>query len=316
MSITDAVTEITLQTGSPPGWLAPALVGFGVGVAAAALAARGLVRRQVRRVRAAERRARGAERLAELGAMTSGLAHEIKNPLSTIGLNVQLLREGVREMRADAEGQGRLLRRLESLGREVDRLRGILTDFLEYAGELRLDAAATDLNQVVGELIDFFMPQAERQRVRLRSDLAPGTLVAVVDAAHLKQALLNLMLNAVQAMAGQSDERPRELIVRTGLEEASDGAALVIHVIDTGPGIPRETLDRIFNPYFTTRSGGTGLGLPTARRIVESHGGRIEVHSEVGKGTDFAVVLPVEGSRGKQGEGGVAGPGKDPPRSR
>lgn len=302
MSLTETVTEITLQAGSVPGWFAPALVGFGLGVAAAALAARGLVRRQVRRVRAAERRARGAERLAELGAMTSGLAHEIKNPLSTIGLNVQLLREGVGEIRGESDEKGRLLRRLDSLGREVERLRGILTDFLEYAGELRLDTVPTDLNQVVGELVDFFLPQAERHRVRLRSDLAPGSLVAVVDAPHLKQALLNLMLNAVQAMAGQGDDRPRELIVRTGLEDASDGAALVIHVIDTGPGIPGETLDRIFNPYFTTRSGGTGLGLPTARRIVEAYGGRIDVHSEVGKGTDFAVVLPVEGSGEKKGE--------------
>jgi len=302
LSLTEAVTEITLQAGSVPGWFAPALVGFGLGVAAAALAARGLVRRQVRRVRAAERRARGAERLAELGAMTSGLAHEIKNPLSTIGLNVQLLREGVGEIRGESDEKGRLLRRLDSLGREVERLRGILTDFLEYAGELRLDTVPTDLNQIVGELVDFFLPQAERQRVRLRSDLAPGSLVAVVDAPHLKQALLNLMLNAVQAMAAQGDDRPRELIVRTGFEDASDGAALVIHVIDTGPGIPGETLDRIFNPYFTTRSGGTGLGLPTARRIVEAHGGRIDVHSEVGKGTDFAVVLPVGGSGAKKGE--------------
>ncbi|HRQ71579.1 MAG TPA: ATP-binding protein [Phycisphaerales bacterium] len=285
-----------------PGWVAPALIGFAVGVVLAALAARRLLRRQVRRVRAAERRARGAERLAELGAMTSGLAHEIKNPLSTIGLNVQLLREGVGDIPGDSDEKARLLRRLESLGREVERLRGILTDFLDYAGELRLDSAPTDLNHVVGELIDFFMPQAERQRVRLRSDLAPGSLVAVVDAAHLKQALLNLMLNAVQAMAGQGDDRPRELIVRTGREDDRDDAAFVIHVIDTGPGIPAETLERIFNPYFTTRSGGTGLGLPTARRIVEAHGGRIEVHSEVGKGTDFAVVLPADGSSGEHRE--------------
>ncbi|GMV70970.1 MAG: hypothetical protein AMXMBFR77_08090 [Phycisphaerales bacterium] len=278
------------------------MIGFAVGVAFAALMARGLLRRQVRRVRAAERRARGAERLAELGAMTSGLAHEIKNPLSTIGLNVQLLREGVGEIPGESDEKGRLLRRLDSLGREVDRLRGILTDFLEYAGELRLDPAPTDLNRVVSELIDFFMPQAERHRVRLRADLAPGSLAAVVDAAHLKQALLNLMLNAVQAMAGLGDDRPRELIVRTGHEGASDGASFVIHVIDTGPGIPAETLGRIFNPYFTTRSGGTGLGLPTARRIVEAHGGRIEVHSEVGKGTDFTVVLPAQGSEEEERE--------------
>ncbi|GIK18020.1 MAG: two-component sensor histidine kinase [Leptolyngbya sp. PLA2] len=302
MILVNTAIAISTEARLLPGWFAPAMIGFAVGVAFAALMARGLLRRQVRRVRAAERRARGAERLAELGAMTSGLAHEIKNPLSTIGLNVQLLREGVGEIPGESDEKGRLLRRLDSLGREVDRLRGILTDFLEYAGELRLDPAPTDLNRVVSELIDFFMPQAERHRVRLRADLAPGSLAAVVDAAHLKQALLNLMLNAVQAMAGLGDDRPRELIVRTGHEGASDGASFVIHVIDTGPGIPAETLGRIFNPYFTTRSGGTGLGLPTARRIVEAHGGRIEVHSEVGKGTDFTVVLPAQGSEEEERE--------------
>lgn len=284
------------------------LTGFGIGALTAVASASWVIRRHVRRVRAAERRARAAERLAEIGAMTGGLAHEIKNPLSTIGLNAQLLAEGVGELPISAEERGRLERRVAVLRREIDRLRGILTDFLQYAGTIRLDPRTSDLNAVVEELADFFLPQAEKHGVRLRSDLAPGPLKAPLDTPQLKQAILNLMLNAVQAMsqgpgdapatgAGVADGAPRELILKTARGISPEHRPVVVlHVIDTGPGIPPDTLPRVFEPYFTTRSGGTGLGLPTARRIIEAHGGTIDANSEPGKGTDFIVTLPAEGS--------------------
>jgi signal transduction histidine kinase len=287
-----------------------AMVAFAVGVLVAAAAAWGLVRRHLRQVRDAERRARTAERLAEIGAMTGGLAHEIKNPLSTIGLNAQLLSEGVAELDVAPESKGRLTRRVEALQREVERLRGILTDFLQYAGQPRLEPRPTDLNAVVDELVDFFLPQAEKSGVRLRADLARGPLIANLDAAHVKQAVLNLMLNAVQAMTdgpgagvgggggrggpGGGAGRPRELILRTTREtDRSRRPVVCIHIIDTGRGMDAATLERVFEPYFTTKSGGTGLGLPTARRLVEGHDGRIEVHSEPGRGTDFTVSFPI-----------------------
>ncbi len=283
------------------------LLGLAVGTLSVALAARWIVRRSVARMRVAERRARGAEKLAELGAMTSGLAHEIKNPLSTIGLNAQLLGEAIDELGIEEDEKSRLTRRLASLRREADRLRGILTDFLEYAGELRLDLAPTDVNELVSELVDFFQPQAQQQRVRLRADLAPGAVPATLDAKHVKQALLNLMLNAVQAMAGGDGgaSRPRELILKThALRDADASTMVAIHVIDTGPGIASDALGKLFVPYFTTKAGGTGLGLPTTRRLVEAHHGRIEVHSEIGQGTDFTVILPVEGpARAAPGSG-------------
>lgn len=275
------------------------LVGFAIGVLAAVGAAWWVIRRHGRRVRAAERRARAAERMAEIGAMTGGLAHEIKNPLSTIGLNAQLLAEGIEELPIPVEDRGRLSRRVGTLRREIDRLRGILTDFLQYAGNIRLDPKPADLNTVVEELVDFFLPQAEKQGVRLRADLAPGPLSAALDVPQIKQAALNLMLNGVQALGEAAPlpdgapARARELILRTAREAGPDKRPHVaLHVIDTGPGMAPEVLSRVFEPYYTTKSGGTGLGLPTARRIVEAHGGTIDVRSDLGKGTDFVIALP------------------------
>jgi len=283
-------------------WVALA-VGLIVGAAAMAIGASAYLRRHLRRVREAERRARGAERLAEIGAMTGGLAHEIKNPLSTIGLNAQLLAESIAELPIEPDEKGRLDRRIGSLRREVDRLRGILQDFLEYAGELRLDRRPADLNTVVEELVDFFMPQARKQGVRLMADLKAQPSACLIDVPHIKQAVLNLMLNAVEAMATAGREAgpeqagaappPKELILRTERgSSATGGAQLKLHVIDTGPGIGPETLEKIFRPYFTTKSGGSGLGLPTTRRIIEAHDGRIDVHTAPGQGTDFAITLP------------------------
>ncbi len=281
------------------------LIGFGIGVLIASGAVWFLLQRHAQRARAAERRARAAEHMAEIGAMTSGLAHEIKNPLSTVGLNAQLLLEGIQDLPIDESDRLPLVNRISSLRRETDRLAGILQDFLQYAGQVRLDLRPTDLAATVSELGDFFMPEAERHGVRLRTDTGTDNgsarAIANIDAKLVKQALLNLMLNATQAMAASgkgaaAGSHPRELILRTESHREPDGQSTVhVHVIDTGPGIPPETLQRMFTPYFTTRAGGSGLGLPTARRLIEAHGGRIEVWSEPGKGSDFCVILPVAG---------------------
>src|SRR5580765_2591660 len=123
-----------------------ALLCFAVGVLVTAIAARALVRRQLSRLRAAERRARAAERMAEIGAMTGGLAHEIKNPLSTIGLNAQLLAESLSELDAPADERARIINRIKALQRETERLRDILQDFLQFAGQVHLERRSTDVN--------------------------------------------------------------------------------------------------------------------------------------------------------------------------
>jgi len=279
-------------------------LGIAIGVLAAIPVARAWTRRAEQRARESEARARAAERLAEMGTMTGGLAHEIKNPLSTIGLNVQLLREDLGDLRkqlpADSQTAaqvGRVQKRFDTVVRETHRLRDILEDFLKFAGRVELDRQPTRINAMVDELADFFEPQAAAAGVRLRTDLNADPDAAVIDASLVKQALLNLLLNATQAMAGARDAAAphggaNELIVRTVNARSQGRDYLHIHVTDTGPGIAPGAAEKIFQPYFTTKRTGSGLGLPTARRIAEEHGGSLRAHSAPGRGTDFVLRLP------------------------
>lgn len=268
-------------------------------------------RRAARRVRRLEQRARSSQRLAELGTLTGGLAHEIKNPLSTIGLNVQLLQEDLEELKtpvqddarpddAHDEQIGRIQRRFESLSKETRQLRDILEDFLKFAGRVNLDQASTDVNQLIEELVDFFTPHATESGVHLRSQLSAANSTCLIDRTAFKQALLNLLINASQAMANarQKDESGSggdELIIRTQRVRSVDKSEdLQIDIIDTGPGMSPQTAEKIFHPYFSTKASGTGLGLATARRIIEEHGGSISVHSELGRGTDFVILIPLD----------------------
>ncbi|MEM6750306.1 MAG: ATP-binding protein [Planctomycetota bacterium] len=261
--------------------------------------------RLLRRVRDAEARAAADQRLAELGTLTGGLAHEIKNPLSTLGLNAQLIDEDLDDLakrlsETDAEAVGRCQRRFGILQRELARLRDVLEDFLRFAGRLELDPKRQDLNPMLDELGAFFEPQAHAAGVTLRLDLSDATPPADIDAALVKQAVLNLMLNAVQAMQRQASQAdpaaapgPRELIVRTRREgkPGKDDHAVIL-VADTGPGMPADVAEKVFQPYFSTRRGGTGLGLATTRRIVEAHGGTLALHTEPGLGAEFRIALP------------------------
>ena len=236
-----------------------------------------------RRYARLERQAREAQRLAELGTLTGGLAHELKNPLSTIQLNLQLLGE---DILPDNPAGARLLSRLKTVQKETARLRDILDDFLRFAGRMELLKKPTELNSILEELIDFFSPQAQLQRVQLRMRKSDGQLVAPVDERLLKQAILNLMINALQAMP----EAGGEIILSARRE---NGRAL-LDVIDTGRGMDTQTVARIFDAYYSTKRGGTGLGLAISQRIVHEHAGDIHVRSEPGKGSDFTISLPLE----------------------
>jgi signal transduction histidine kinase len=235
-----------------------------------------------RRAKRLMARAESAQRLAEVGTLTGGLAHEIKNPLSTVLLNLQLLQE---DLHPTDPAYSRLVSRLNTVGREAARLRDILDDFLRYAGHLELRRENVDLNGLLEELADFFAPQAQLNRVQLRLKPAPTPLIVKADPRLIKQAVLNLMINALQAMPAGG-----ELI----LSATASNPHAVIDVIDTGPGITPEVQEKIFQAYYSTKKGGTGLGLAMARRIVEAHGGEMGVRSEVGKGSDFSIRLPMD----------------------
>lgn len=263
-------------------WIRYFIIGVLLAAPLSALLAVYFSRRALATARRARRRQQKDRPLLDLGRLTGGLAHEIKNPLSTVKLNLKLLAE-------DFEGsQDELHRRNYSrlcrLQDEVQRLNDILDDFLKYAGGQELQPAEVDLRKVVEELVDFFRPQAETHRVVIRPSLPAEPVVCRVDVAMIKQAVLNLMINASQAMSEGG-----ELLLRL----ARDGGSAVLEVIDTGPGIPPEARERIFDPYYSSRPGGSGLGLPTTRRIVRQHGGDMRVDSEKGRGTRFVVTLPV-----------------------
>ena len=269
-------------------WLA---IGVAVGVVGTLPLLLVMLRRAVHRAREAEGEARHSQRLSELGSMTSGLAHEIRNPLSTVGLNAQLLHEDLASADLDPEQRERLMHRIDSLAREVDRLGHILGDFLDFAGRVKLDPQPCDLRTIVEELVDFYHPQCDQAGVVLRVQMPEDPVRVHVDEGLLKQALLNLLINATQILERAAEAEggeAGELILK--VDEDSDFAW--VHVIDTGPGIEEEDRERIFHPYVSKRKGGTGLGLPTARRIVEEHGGRLHVESVVGDGSDFVIMLP------------------------
>jgi signal transduction histidine kinase len=230
-------------------------------------------------------RARAAERLAEVGTLTGGLAHEIKNPLSTVLLNLQLLQE---DLNPSDPAHARIVNRLNTVTREASRLRDILDDFLRYAGKIELRRQDVDLNDLLEELVDFFSPQAQLNRVQLRFKRNPTPLKASIDPRLIKQAVLNLMINALQAMPNGGE------LILSATPAPSANPHAVIDVIDTGPGIPADQTAKIFQAYYSTKKGGTGLGLAMSRRIVEEHGGQIGVKSEANKGSDFYIELPLE----------------------
>lgn len=222
-----------------------------------------------------------------MGKLTGQLAHEIKNPLSTIKINLKLIAEDLGDLSggiSDEKRSERALRKINVIQKEADRLDQILDDFLRYADKTELQLARVDINELVSDMVDFYSPQAHSYSITIRLGLCNKPLVGRFDTDMLKQVMLNLFINAQQAMKDGG-----ELIVRT---DRHDNDA-VIEVSDTGSGIDPDKLPFIFDAYYSSRPQGSGLGLPTAKKIVEAHNGTLNVNSEPGKGTSFIIRLPV-----------------------
>jgi signal transduction histidine kinase len=221
----------------------------------------------------------------ELAELAGGFIHEIKNHLGTLGLNLELLREDFQDPHTQSER--RACERIQRLQGECQRLVEISNDFLRFARLKDLNLIPTHLAPIIEEMLDFFGPTAKLAKIEIKSYM-PVDLPAVnLDRDLFKQAVLNLLLNAEQAMPEGG-----ELTIQAGQEQGF----VVLSLIDTGKGMTPEVIQKVFRPFFSTKAGGTGLGLPTTRRIVHAHGGDISVLSEVGHGTKFTIRLPVSNS--------------------
>jgi signal transduction histidine kinase len=225
-----------------------------------------------------------AERLAAVGRVSAQVAHEIRNPLSSIGLNVEMLQDQLGESRFETAAEAKEARDLlASVMREVDRLTEITEDYLRLA---RLPTPAKrpeDLKKLLEEVLGFAREELERGGVKIVAELPETALPVSADEGQLRQVFLNLIRNAREAMAAGGT-----LTVRAG----RSGSLIDVRVSDTGSGISPEAREKLFEPFFTTKPGGTGLGLSLSRQIVEAHGGRIDVDSAPSRGTTFLLEFP------------------------
>ena len=236
-----------------------------------------LTRQRQREADVAVRLAR-VDQLASLGQLAAGLAHEIKNPLAGI--------QGALEVLRDESVDGETVRIYEEMLAELKRVNVILYRLLESGRPAPLRLARTDLGKLLGETSELLRPSLRRQKVELATEVAAALPTLELDPAKIRQVLVNLIQNAAEAMPEQGGR----ITVRASGFPAE--AAVVIAVEDNGPGIAPDQLASIFEPFFTTKFTGTGLGLAISKSLVEQHGGRIEVTSELGKGTSFLLILP------------------------
>jgi two-component system sensor histidine kinase PilS (NtrC family) len=249
-----------------------------------------------------------SERLAAVGELAAKIAHEIRNPLASISGSVQIL-----ESDLDVAGESKRL--MGIVVREADRLSNLITDFLRYARPAPTVPVTVDVDELFADLIHMIENNLP-ENVKLHGEVQPGLRVAC-DADQLSQTLWNLATNAIQAMPDGGHLgidvhvrlAPASQEQRGGDREASQGSPtsgagaselptgakmdwLEIEISDTGCGIPEDVRDDIFEPFFTTKQGGTGLGLPTVHRIVENHGGELQLDSQPGAGSTFRICLP------------------------
>jgi signal transduction histidine kinase len=217
----------------------------------------------------------------ELAALAGSLAHEIKNPLSVIRMNMELLAEDFAQPETPRER--RALSKIEMVTRQCTRLENLLNDFLKFSKVRRLELLMGSLNEQVERVLDLYAAQAKEQGVEVVRYLDADLPSIQLNAETLQAALVNLVKNALEAMPDGGQLIARTRLTRTGV---------ALDLIDTGCGMDERTAVKMFEAFYSTKSGGSGLGLPTAQKIIEAHGGRISVHSEKGRGTQFTLEFP------------------------
>ncbi len=224
-----------------------------------------------------QKQLREVEQLTGIGRMAASVAHEIRNPLIAVGGFARQLHEELDAGDPKREYTGIILE-------EVTRLEQILREQLTLERHLQPVLRPVDVNQILKDVRKLLSHGILSSQIRLIGDLADGLPITMGDANQLKQAFLNIITNAIQSMPDGGTLK---------ISSAQRGQTIVVRVDDSGPGIPGDVMNKLFVPFFTTRQTGSGLGLAVTRRIVENHGGEIEVMSEVGEGTTFEISLPI-----------------------
>jgi len=228
---------------------------------------------------------RRADRLSSLGLLTAGLAHEIRNPLVAIRTFTQLLPERYSDPEFREGFQALALK-------EVDRICGLINDLLSFARPSKPNVASENVNDVIDNIARILESQAKEKGVEISREFGADLPKVWIDREQMKQVFMNLILNAIQAMKGAGKVTlMSRAISKNGIGPA--GEFVQIEVKDNGIGIPEESLQHIFDPFFTSKDEGSGLGLAVSHQIVQEHGGFVTVESTVGKGTSFFVHVPV-----------------------
>lgn len=227
------------------------------------------------------------DRMAYIGTLASGLAHEINNPLNSISLNTDLLIDDINKLKPDL--QHSLMKKVSRIKSETENLQKILSEFLTFARPRRLETEVIDINEFIYDMIDFLEPELKKSMIHVKFDLDEELYPILVDPRQLHQVLFNLFKNAIEAITEKRPEHPQIIVCTRGHE-----TFLEIRISDNGEGIPEHFREKIFEVFFTTKEKGTGLGLGIVSRILSEHQGTIKLDVEDSKAglTTFVITLP------------------------
>ena len=230
------------------------------------------------------------EKLASIGQLAAGVAHEINNPLGTILIYSHLIQKSLEPDDPKREDIALVIS-------EANRAKDIVQGLLSFAREKKLRASEVNVNDILEEVLSLVVNQSLFHNIKIKKSFDQGPQTIVADETQLKQVFLNIILNAAQAMEGNG-----KLTIST----IFDKKQIKIKIADTGPGIPPEVMGKLFSPFFTTKEKGTGLGLAISYGIIERHQGKIDVETDLGKGSTFVITLPVSVSEETAGDEGKA----------
>ncbi|WP_297204421.1 ATP-binding protein [uncultured Brachyspira sp.] len=232
-----------------------------------------------------------AEQLASLTTLAAGVAHEIKNPLGSISIYVQLIEKIIKKnMDNDCQCYKDFREYSDIIKEEIARLEDTINSFLFSVRKLELDIEDVNINELILSTVSFLKYEIEKNNVNIDIKFDKDNLILKLDAKYIKQSLINIIQNAIDAMSENSADKKKEIYIKL---KTIDNYA-VISIKDTGIGMEDETLNKIFEPYFTTKRHGTGLGLTNVVRIIEAHNGNVSIESEYGKGSEFIIKLPLQ----------------------